>query len=157
MPTPSDSTTSLPLERERSIHTTCPPDDDRSGQWRVEVLDQLGRAAVNPTFDSAARRPQEGPSSEAGSPGPIESSLDRSEDKASDHATENVAVMEPAEASPHLGGASPSNFHVADMEVGPTAPTSSALDLQYSIRYGIDSTRVRQIVWAVSKRCHANE
>lgn len=151
MPTPSDSTTSLPLERERSTHTTCPPDDDRSGQWRVEVLDRLGRAAINPTFVSGATRPQEGPSSEAGSPGLLENSLDRPEDKASDHATENVASMEPAEASPHSGCASPSNLHVDDKEVEPTAPTFSALDLQYSMRYGIDSTRVCQIIWAVSK------
>lgn len=147
MPTPSDSTTSLPLERERSIHTTCPPDDDRSVQWTVEVLDEMGHAAVNHDFDSGATRPQEGPSSEAGSPGPLERSLDRSEDKASDHATENVTAMEPAEASLHSGDASPSSFHVDDKEVEPTAPTSSALDLQYSIRYGIDSTRVYQIIW----------
>jgi len=109
------------------------------------VLDRLGRAAVNPTFDSGAIRQQEGPSSEAGSPDPLESSLERPEDKASDRATEHVALMEPMKTSLHLDGASPSNSQMDDKELEqthPTTPTSSALDLPYSIRYGIDSTRV---------------
>ncbi len=150
MPTPSDSTTSLPLERERSTHATCPPEDDRSGQWTVEVLHELGRAAIEPTFDSGAIRPEEGSLTGAASPGPLESSLDQSEDKPSDHATDVVTLMDPAEASPHSGGASPSNLHGHDKELEPHVPKSSALDLQYSIRYGIDSTRVSKIIRALS-------
>lgn len=150
MPTPSDSTTSLPLERERSTHTTCPPEDDRSGQWTVEVLDELGRAAIEPTFDSGAIRLEEGSLTGAASPGTLESSLDQSEDKPSDHAIDVATLMDPAEASPHSGGASPSNLHGDDKELEPPVTKSSALDLQYSIRYGIDSTRVSKVIRAVS-------
>lgn len=149
MPTPRDSTDALPLERERSTHTTCPPEDDRPGQWRVEVLDRLGRAALDSPYDSGELRQQEGSSVEAESPGPLEVTTDRAENKTSEHAH----LMEPAEPSP-LMGTSPSSSHVDDKEVEqiqPSAPTSSALDLQYSIRYGIDSTRVCGTVTYTSK------
>lgn len=149
MPTPSDSTSSLPLERERSIHATCPPDDDRSGQWRVEVLDRLGRAVGDPIIGTVPGRHQEGSSSTPGTPDPLDSNSNRPEDKPSDHAINNVALIGPAEASPPLIGASPSSPHVDDKEAEPAHPTvttSSALNLPYSIRYGIDSTRVCQLI-----------
>lgn len=145
MPTPSDSTTSLPLERERSTHATCPPEDDRSGQWRVEVLDRLGRTATSDTFDSTTTRQQEDQSPEAGSPGPLENSSDGLEDDTSGHTTERTALLEPAEASPRLDRESLTNFPMDDKEVESvltTAPGASALDLPYSIRYGIGSARV---------------
>ena len=141
MPTPSESTDALPLERERPVHTTCPPEDDRSGQWRVEVLDRLNRTALDTTLESGESRQPEEPSSKAESPGPLPSSTDRSEGNKAD----NGASMESADLAPSPAGASPSTSHVEYKEVDqihPTTSTSSALDLPYSIRYGIESTRV---------------
>ena len=149
MPTPSDSTDALPLERERSAHTTCPLEDDRSGQWSVEVLDRLGRTGLNPTFENSGSWQPEDSSSKVELPGQLDTIGDQSEDKKPDHGPS----MESADLTPPLAGASPSTSHVDYKEVEqiyPTAPTSSALDLQYSIRYGIESTRVCPITYRIS-------
>jgi hypothetical protein len=144
MPTPNDSTVALSLERERSTHTTCPPDDDRSGQWRVEVLDQLGRTAIDSPFEHDTSRQQERLDSEARNLGPLDASIETADDKVSEHGP----MMDSAGLSPPVSGASPSSSHVDEKEVEhiqPPAPSSSALDLQFSIRYGIDSKRVCQM------------
>lgn len=144
MPTPSDSTDALPLERQRSTHTTCPPEDDRPGQWRVEVLDRLDRTALDISLGSGESRQLEDPSSEAESPSPSDTIQDI-QDQSEDQKVRHGASMEPTESTPPPMDASPSVSHSDEKEVErryPTAPTSSALDLQYSIRYGIESTRV---------------
>jgi len=147
MPTPSDSTDELPLQLEprfeRSTHTTCPPDDDRPAQWRVEVLDRLGQTAVGGEIRDGPPQQQDTQHSIANSP----SSMDTTHDPESSKIPEQIQNMEPAEPSPPSPGASPSGSHVEDKESEQIQqqqppPTSSALDLQYSIRYGIDSTRV---------------
>ena len=141
MPTPSDSTDALPLERERSAHTTCPPEDDRSGQWRAEVLNTLDRTGLDSTIVSGeSRRPQD-LANEARCHSPLDTLLDQPEDqrpKPGPH-------TDPAESTTPLVGASPYSSHTDEKEVEqsyPAASTSSALDFQYSIRYGIGSTRV---------------
>ncbi len=145
MPTPSDSTDQLPLQPEsrfqRQLHTTCPPDDDRPGQWRVEVLDRLGRAGLDNTPDVGTPLQHEASSTGPESPGPNDIANDSAERKTSDQSI----TMEPPEPSPALPEASPSGSHIDDKDgepVQPTPTTSSTLDLQYSIQYGIDSTRV---------------
>ena len=144
MPTPSDSTDQLPLLEprfERQAHTTCPPDEDRPGQWRVEVLDRLGRTGLDIAPDVATPQQEETPPMRPESPGPMDTTNDSVENKA----PEKTTAMEPAPPSPPLPDASPSSSHVDDKEaeqIHPGLATSSALDLQYSIRYGIDSTRV---------------
>lgn len=145
MPTPSDSTDQLPLQPEsrfqRQLHTTCPPDDDRPGQWRVEVLDRLGRAGLDSTPDVGTPLQHEASSTGPESPGQNDTANDPAESKISDQST----TMEPPEPSPALPEASPSGSHIDDKDGEPvqSAPTmSSTLDLQYSIQYGIDSTRV---------------
>ncbi|KAK0509435.1 hypothetical protein JMJ35_007829 [Cladonia borealis] len=147
MPTPSDSTDQLPLQPEsrfqRQLHTTCPPDDDRPGQWRVEVLDRLGRAGLDSTPDVGTPVQHEASSTGPESPGQNDTANDPAESKTSDQST----TMEPPEPSPALPEASPSGSHIDDKdgEPVPSAPTmSSTLDLQYSIQYGIDSTRLIQ-------------
>ena len=144
MPTPSDSTDQLPLQPEsrfqRQSHTTCPPDDDRPGQWRVEVLDRLGRAGLDSTPDVGTPLQHEA-STGPESPGPNDTAGDPAESKTSDQST----TMEPPEPSPALPEASPSGSHIDDKDGEPVQSTptmSSTLDLQYSIQYGIDSTRV---------------
>ena len=137
MPTPSDSTDHLPLLLERSTHTTCPPEEDRP--WRVEVLDRLGRAILDSTLGNRALRQHDGVSVEAESPNTLDITIDPAHDKTSDQ----INTMDLAEAS--LLGESPSSPHADDKElehVQPSAPTSSALDLYYSIRFGIESNRV---------------
>ena len=139
MPTPRDSTDQLPLLLERSTHTTCPPEDDRPGQWRVEVLDRLGRAALDSTLSNQASRQHDAVPVEAESPNTLDITIDPAHDKSSDQTN----TMDLAEASPL--GESPSSPHADDKEVEhvqPSAPTSSALDLYYSIRFGIGSDRV---------------
>ena len=77
----------------------------------------------------------------AESPGPMDTTNDSVESKV----PESTTTVEPAELSPRLPDASPSTSHIEDKEgeqILPGRATSSALDLQYSIRYGIDSTRV---------------
>ena len=145
MPTPSDSTDQLPLQPEsrfqRQLHTTCPPDDDRPGQWRIEVLDRLGRAGLDSTPDVGTPVQHEASSTGPESPGQNDTANDPAESKTSDQST----TMEPPEPSPALPEASPSGSHIDDKDGEPVqlAPTmSSTLDLQYSIQYGIDSTRV---------------
>lgn len=137
MPTPRDSTDHLPLLIERSTHTTCPPEEDRPGQWRVEVLDRLGRAVLDSTLGNRALRQQDGVPVEAESPEDI--AVDPAHDKTSDQ----INTMDLSEAS--LFGESPSSPHADDKEVEhvqPSVPSSSALDLYYSIRFGIESNRV---------------
>ena len=137
MPTPRDSTDHLPLLLERPTHTTCPPEEDRPGQWRVEVLDRLGRAALDSTIGNRALRQQDGVPVEAESP------EDMVVDLAHDKTSDQINTMDLSEAS--LFGESPSSPHADDKEmehVQPAAPTSSALDLYYSIRVGIESNRV---------------
>ena len=147
MPTPSDSTDQLPLQPEsrfqRQLHTTCPPEDDRPGQWRVEVLDRLGRAGLDSAPDVATPLQHEASLTGPESPGPNDIANDPAESKPSDQS----ATMEPPEPSPALLEASPSGSHMDDKDGEPiqsTPTTSSTLDLQYSIQYGIDSTRVCQ-------------
>lgn len=139
MPTPRDSTDRLPLLLERSTHTTCPPEEDRPGQWRVEVIDRLGRMAPDSTLNERATGQQDGVFVEAESPNTMDISINPAHEKASNQTN----TMELAEAS--LLGESPSSPHADDKEVEqaqPSAPTSSALDLYYSIRFGIESNRV---------------
>ena len=145
MPTPSDSTDQLPLQPEsrfqRQLHTTCPPDDDRPGQWGGEELDLLGRAGLDSTPDVATPLQHEASSTGPESPGPNDTANNRAKSKASDQS----APMDPLEPSPALLEASPSGSHMDDKDGEPvqsTPTTSSTLDHQYSIQYGIDSTRV---------------
>ena len=153
MPTPSESTDALPLERERSVHTSCPPEDDRSGQWRVEVLDRLNRTALDTPLESGESLQPEEQSGKAESPGLLEPTAHRSEGNKADHGVS----MDSAELTPSPAGASPSTSHVEYKEIDqthPTAPTSSALDLPYSIRYGIESTRVRPMIIDHARICN---
>ncbi len=139
MPTPRDSTDQLPLLLERSTHTTCPPEEDRPGQWRVEVLDRLGRAALDSTLSRRALGQHDSVPVEAESPNTLDVTIETTHDKTSDQTN----TMDLGEAS-SLGD-SPSSPHADDKEVEhvqPCAPTSSALDLYYSLRFGIESNRV---------------
>lgn len=154
MPTPGDSTDQLHLLEprfERQAHATCPPDEDRPGQWRVEVLDRLGRTGLDIAPDVATPQQEETPPVGPEIPGP----MDRTNDSIESKAPEKTTAMDPAPPSPPLPDASPSSSHVDDKEaerIHPTPATSSALDLQYSIRYGIDSTRVSRAL-EPAQRC----
>lgn len=144
MPTPSDSTDSLPIQFEprieRPLHSTCPPEDDRPVQWRTEVL--LEQTAVRGEIsDGPPPQHVESQHAIADDPGP----MDTAHDPESNKILDGIQVMESAEPSPPSPGASPCGSHVEDKETELTQkapPTFSALDLQYSARYGIDSTRV---------------
>ena len=138
MPTPKASTEQLPSLHGRSTHTTCPPEEDRTEQWRVEVLDRLGRA-LDSTLSSRALGQQDAVSVDAESPNTLEITIDQVHEKTSDQ----TSTMDLAEASSL--GESPSSLHADDKEVEQfqlSAPTSSALDLYYSIRFGVESNRV---------------
>lgn len=142
MPTPRDSTDQLPLLLERSTHATCPPEEDRPGQWRAEVLDRLGRAALDSTLSNSVLGQQDGVPIEAESPNNMDITIDAAREKTLDHTN----TIDLAEAS--MLGESPSSPHADEKEVEhvqPSAPTSSALDLYYSIRLGIESSRVSVI------------
>ena len=154
MPTPRDSTDQLPLLLERSTHTSCPPEEDRPGQWRVEVLDRLGRAALESAISNQALGQQDDVSVEAESPNNMKTTIDQVHDKTSDQTN----TMELAEAS--LLSECPSSLHAEDKEVErvqPSAPTSSALDLYYSIRFGIESNRVSTIRLEYRYQTQANQ
>lgn len=149
MPTPRDSTDQLPLLLERPTHTTCPPEEDRPGQWRVEAFDRFGRAALDSTLSSRALGHQDGLPVDAESPNTMEATINPAHGKISDQ----INTMDLAEAS--FLGESPSSPHADDKEVEqaqPSAPTSSALDLYYSIRFGIESNRVSIIESSYLKR-----
>lgn len=142
MPTPRDSTDRLPLLLERSTHTTCPPEEDRPGQWRVEVLERLGRTTPDSTPSHRTMGQEDGMFVEAESPNTMDITIDPAHEKTVDQTN----TMDLGEAS--LLGESPSSPHTDDKEVEqaqPSAPTSSALDLYYSIRFGIESNRVSKI------------
>ena len=141
MPTPRDSTDQLPLLLERSAHTTCPPEEDRAGQWRVGILDNLGRVALDSTLNNEELGQHDGIPVEGESQDTMDI-VDPTHDKTPDQ----IITMDLAEAS--LLGESPSSPHSDDKEaerVQPSAPTSSALDLYYSIRSGIESNRVSAV------------
>lgn len=141
MPTPRDSTDALVLERERSTHTTCPPEDDRPRQWRAAILERIGRTPSSSTAESGESRHPEDLAIEGESQIPSDATPTRPEDKI----VENVVSTEPAGSKTPLVGASPPSSHgdeKDDEKLHPTTPTSSVLDLPYSIRYGIQSTRV---------------
>ena len=151
MPTPRDSSDHLPLLIERLTHATCPPEEDRPGQWRVDVLDRLGRAVLDSTHGNRALRQQDGAPIEAESPEDI--AVDSAHDKTSDQ----INTMDLSEAS--LFGESPSSPHADDKEVEhvqPSTPSSSALDLHYSIRFGIESNRVSIFESECFQECQAN-
>ena len=154
MPTPRDSTDQLPLLLERSTHTTCPPEEDRPGQWRVEVLDRLGRAALDSALSDRALGQHDDVSVEAESPSTLDITIDPVHDKTSEQTT----TMDLVEAS--LSGESPPSPHVEDKELERVqlyAPTSSALDLYYSTRFGIESNRVSIIELHYLKKRQANQ
>lgn len=105
----------------------------------MEVLDRLGRAALDSTLNDRALRQQDAVPIDAESRNTMDITLDPAHDKTSDQTN----TIDLAEAS--LLGESPSSSHADDKEVEqvqPSAPTSSALDLYYSIRFGIESSRV---------------
>ena len=124
MPTPSESTDALPLERERSIHITCPPEEDRPGQWSVEVLDQLGRAATDSTNENGAAQRSEEQSREAGIPSSPDPGTDHQEPTMGESLPGSLMDDKTVERIPHDG------------------PTLSTIDLRYPTNYGTDSTRV---------------
>lgn len=105
----------------------------------MEVLDRLGRAALESTPSNRALGQQDEVPVEAESPNTMDITSDPAYEKVSDQ----TSTMDLAEVS--LLGESPSSPHADDKEVEqvqPSAPTSSALDLYYSIRFGIESNRV---------------
>lgn len=138
MPTPRDSTDELPLHSERS-HTTCPPEDDRPGQWRVEVLDHLSRGVLDNALSDGTPLHSEKRPDEVDSPG----TMDISNDTAPDRAIGQTSIPDSAGSSPLNVAESLLSSHTDDQEIRPPGSTSSALDLYYSIRYGIESSRVR--------------
>lgn len=105
----------------------------------MEVLDRLGRAALDSAISNQALGQDDGVPVEAESPSNLDIPIDPAHDKTSDHANS----MDFAEASPL--GEMPSSPQADDKEierVQPSTPKSSALDLYYSIRFGIESNRV---------------
>ena len=105
----------------------------------MEILDRHGRAALDSTLNARAQGQQDAVPIEAESPNTMDITIDPAHDKTSDQTN----TIDLAEAS--LLGESPSSSHADDKEVEqvqPSAPTSSALDLYYSIRFGIESSRV---------------
>ena len=103
------------------------------------MLDHLGRAAPDNALSDQVLEPQDDTPDEAGSPSIKNITIDPAHDKPSDQPN----TMDLAETS--LLGESPSSPHADEKEaeqVQPSAPTSSALDLYYSSRFGIESNRV---------------
>lgn len=144
MPTPSDSTDELPLQVEHPLHTTCPPDNDRHGEWRVQILDRLGRTAsdtATTAASGASRQDEESTRIEADSLSPMAINVEVENTKVPDQ----TVAMDLSDPSPLMRSESPLGFQADDKDgehVQPSAPLSSALDLQYSHRFGINSTRV---------------
>lgn len=107
----------------------------------MEAFDRFGRAALDSTLSSRALGHQDGLPVDAESPNTMEATINPAHGKISDQ----INTMDLAEAS--FLGESPSSPHADDKEVEqaqPSAPTSSALDLYYSIRFGIESNRLIQ-------------
>jgi hypothetical protein len=149
MPTPSDSTDELALQLdprfERPTHTICPPDADRPAQWRVEVLDRMGDTSADGEIHDGRPELEHSLHTTADSPGLISTTYNPGLELEPGKMPEQMQGMEPAEPSTPSLGASPSKSYVEDKEseqIQQPPPVSSALDLQYSARYGIDSTRV---------------
>ena len=141
MPTPSDSTDDIPLHPERSAHT-CPFENEISGEWRVAVLDSIGRATLESTRSSGALQQLEPPpTAETESLRPMGVANEPAEEKIGDCMT----LIEPSEGSSPDSDVSPSASHADEKDgehIQLPVPSTSALDLHYSIRYGIESTRV---------------
>ena len=157
MPTPSDSTDELliPSQIEHLLHSSCPPEVDRPAEWRAQVLDRLSRAGSQSDFANASAS---APPDDESSPRP---GMRIADDDQSGSATTGTQDVQPErlehvaamciDASPSMvAGESPHSFHGDERQVDDgeeergylTAPTSSILDLPYSTRLGLYSSRV---------------
>ena len=146
MPTPSDSTDQLPSQTEEALHTTCPPEIDRAAEWRVYGEDRFDRASSDATAATSldGETPPHSQAmhiSEEDSP-----QIPANTEEAAPKVADQAAPMELDHTSPPTTSESPSNSQVEDDKDGErvreAAPTYSALELPWSSRLGIESSRV---------------
>ena len=158
MPTPSDSTDELllPSQIEQSLHSSCPPEIDRPSEWRTQVLDRLSRAGSHADIAVAAMAVA---GDDETLPQPRRLSIDEDQSDSPSRGTENaefkgskqvvtkgVEIITSTITSESTTGCQVDEKHVEESEQEQaymTAPTSSILDLPYSTRLGLHSSRVR--------------
>lgn len=143
MPTPSDSTDELPLQIEgHTLHTTCPPENDRPSEWRVQVLDRLDRAGSEgaaATVNEAVQQQESMRTPKEESP-PTLSTSDSAQIRAG-----HVSVLDVGQTSSQMFSDCQQSYQAEDKDVQihiASTPTSSALDVPLSFRLGVDSSRV---------------
>lgn len=157
MPTPSDSTDELrlPPQIDHLLHSSCPPDIDRPAEWRTQVLERLSRAGfqTDTTVNAVAVAASDDNPSHPQRPNADEESststtLGTEEDG---FKMSNRAIMEDVDnATSTMASESPPSGSVEDKPIEEkeeeqtqmTTPTSSILDLPYSSRLGLHSSRV---------------
>lgn len=140
MPTPSDSTDELSQQIEQPLLVACPPEVDRTTEWSAQLLNHLGIATSDATVNDAAVIQEKPVQIEDGRQKTTK--LADSSGKGRDE--DQCVFMDVTESPLPLLSAS-LHSSLEDREarfVRPSAPKSSAIDLQWSSRFGIDSHRV---------------
>lgn len=154
MPTPSDSTDELliPSQIEHLLHSTCPPEVDRPAEWRAQVLDRLSRAgsqsdaAMNTSAEDENASQAQTHIAEDDDSGLAATGTQDAHPEKADHAAAMCIGSSPSMSSSD----SPPSFQVEERQVEDaeeerhlsTASPSSILDLPYSNRLGLHSSRV---------------
>ena len=156
MPTPSDSTDELllPSQIEPSLHASCPPEIDRPAEWRAQVLDRLSLAGYRPDTagaemavsggDESSRQPQR---LDVDGDQPAARALDTEADT---KRPDRVATVDLDTTTSTNASGSPPSCHAEEKQIDEKeeqqipmhASTSSIVDLPYSLRLGLHSSRV---------------
>ena len=158
MPTPSDSTDGLllPSHIEHSLHSSCPPEADRPSEWRAQVLDRLSRAGHQPDT-AVASMAVTGADGSSTQPQRLDADGDQStalvpDAEASSKRPDRAAMVHPDTSTSTSASDSPPSCHTEEkqneekeeVQTSTDAPTSSIVDLPYSTRLGLHSSRVCQ-------------
>lgn len=153
MPTPSDSTDELllPSQIEHSLHSSCPPEIDRPAEWRAQVLDRLSRAGYQPdaaaTAVAVSRGDENSPQPQTLHTNSNQSAADQEADidRSDRVATTDVDAIPSTTVSdsPASCQAEEKQIEEKEEEQAPmNNSTSSIVDLPYSTRLGLHSSRV---------------
>ena len=156
MPTPSDSTDGLliPSQIEHSLHSACPPEADRPSEWRAQVLDRLSRAGYQPDVDVTTVAVEGAEESSGHSQrldvGGDQLALGHQDAGADSKRPDRVANEHIDTAVTNAVRDSPPSFHTEEKQIdekeelhtSTNAATFSVVDLPYSTRLGLHSSRV---------------
>ena len=139
MPTSSESA-DVPLQIEHTLHATCPPDVDRPAEWRLQVLDHLNRAGSEAVAAVVNESLHQGPMPTAERPSTPEDTTIARPTKSTQGISHDTHHLNTDGVNDDPLEERSRSRDIGKFSLYP--PTSSALDLPFSPRLGVESTRV---------------